>query len=101
MEPPTRTTCEDEVQFCGGWNDVLHFTHVIDLVFLDTRVLKDLLDRLHGLSEKVHVELLELGSSQSLHDHTLVGDVTAYKLELTSEKSLPPSKASISILVLI
>jgi hypothetical protein len=43
-------------------------THVVNLLLLDTGVLENLLDGLHGLSEKIHVELLKLGSGQGLHE---------------------------------
>jgi len=39
-------------------------THLIDVLFLEIRVFENLLDRLHGLPEQVHVQFLELGSGQ-------------------------------------
>ena len=42
-------------------------THVVNVLLLDTSILEDLLDGLHGSSEEVHVELLELGSGKGLN----------------------------------
>jgi hypothetical protein len=45
------------------WMDL---AYIVDLVLLDTGILEDLLDGLHCLSEKIHVEFLKLGSGQGL-----------------------------------
>ena len=42
--------------------------NVVDLGLLDVGVLEDLLDRLQGLLEEVHVELLELGLGEGLRE---------------------------------
>jgi hypothetical protein len=46
--------------------NMLNLAYIIDLVLLDTGILENLLDRLHGLSEQIHVEFLKLGSGQGL-----------------------------------
>jgi hypothetical protein len=38
-------------------------THIVNFVLLDTGIFHDLLDRLHGATEKVDVELFEFGPS--------------------------------------
>jgi hypothetical protein len=40
--------------------------YIVNLVLLDTGILENLLDGLHCLSEKIHVEFLKLGSGQGL-----------------------------------
>src|SRR5258705_3782615 len=39
---------------------------LVDILLFDIGVLEDLLDRLHGLPEEIHVELLELGPGERL-----------------------------------
>ena len=41
-------------------------SHLIDVLLLETGVFENLLDRLHGLPEQVHVQFLELGPGQRL-----------------------------------
>jgi hypothetical protein len=40
--------------------------NLINLILLDASILENLLNGLHGLTEKIHVELLELGAGQRL-----------------------------------
>lgn len=41
---------------------------LINLVLLDTRVVQSILDRLHGLAEEIHVELLGHGMGERLRE---------------------------------
>ena len=40
--------------------------HLVNVLLLDTGILKNLLNRLHCLTEEVQIQLLELGTSKSL-----------------------------------
>ena len=63
MEPPTRTTCS-LVQRCA--NPTNSITYLVDVFLLDISILENLLNGFHGLAEKVHVKLLELGPGKRL-----------------------------------
>ncbi len=41
-------------------------SHLVYLVLLDTSVLEDLFDGLHGLAEQAHVELFELRAGEGI-----------------------------------
>ena len=45
-----------------------HMTYFIDVLFLDIGILEDLFHGLHGLTEKIHVELFKLGPSESFRE---------------------------------
>ena len=63
VEPPTRTTYKTR-----QWDSQcpVKGTYFVDILLSETSVLENLLDRLHGLPEQVHVQLLELGPGQRL-----------------------------------
>jgi hypothetical protein len=47
-------------------NQVSKHTHFINFLLLHTRILEDLLDRLHGLTEEIEIELLKFGAGKRL-----------------------------------
>lgn len=66
-----RTTDEDDLERqsafeCSAGNG--YSTDLIDILLLDVGILEHLLDGLHGLTEEIHVQLLELGTSNSLRE---------------------------------
>jgi len=42
--------------------------YLIDILFLDVGILQNLFNGLHGLAEKIHVELLKLGTGKSFRE---------------------------------
>jgi hypothetical protein len=45
---------------------MLHITYFVHILLFDVGIFQNLLDRFHGLPEQVHVQLLKLGTRQSL-----------------------------------
>lgn len=48
--------------------NIYEMSHLINILLLDVGVLQNLLDRLHSLAEKIHIELLKLGTGKSFRE---------------------------------